>query len=111
MSVCRVQQTQSNSPPHESTPQFREAVLGQERQASVSAAEVEQHHGDSLSNGLLRRRSSGGWCAETGVAQDLAESALSHSLGGAVETAYLRNDLAEQRRELMQDWADYVQGQ
>ena len=47
------------------------------------------------------------WCAETGVARDLAESALSHSLGGAVETAYLRSDLAEQRRELMQAWGDY----
>ena len=50
------------------------------------------------------------WCAETGVARDLAESSLSHSLGGAVETAYLRSDLAEQRRELMQDWADYLSG-
>ena len=50
------------------------------------------------------------WCAETGVARDLAESALSHSLGGTVETAYLRSDLAEQRRELMQGWGDYVAG-
>jgi integrase len=50
------------------------------------------------------------WCAETGVARDLAEASLSHSLGGAVETAYLRSDLAEQRRELMQQWADFCAG-
>ena len=58
------------------------------------------------------RRSFRDWCAENGVARDLAESALSHSLGSTtVEAAYLRSDLAEQRRELMQDWADYVAGQ
>ena len=46
------------------------------------------------------------WCAENGIARILSGSALSHSLGGAVETAYLRSDLAEQR-ELMQQWADF----
>ena len=48
------------------------------------------------------------WCAETGVARDLAETALAHSLGvNTVENAYARTDLVEQRRELMQAWADY----
>ena len=48
------------------------------------------------------------WCAETGVARDLAESALSHSLGSTtVEAAYLRSDMAEQRRELMGQWGDF----
>ena len=61
---------------------------------------------DSVPHGF--RSSFRDWCAETGVARDLAESALSHSLGGAVETAYLRTDMAEQRRGLMQDWADYL---
>ena len=51
------------------------------------------------------------WCAETGVARDLAETALSHLLGvNAVESAYARSDLAEQRRGLMQTWADYCAG-
>ena len=48
------------------------------------------------------------WCAETGVARDLAESALSHSIGSnTTESAYLRSDMAEQRRELMERWADF----
>ena len=51
------------------------------------------------------------WCAETGVARDLAESALSHSLGvNTVENAYLRSDMAEQRRELMHQWGDFCAG-
>ena len=49
------------------------------------------------------------WCVVNGVARDPAESALSHSLGSTtVEAAYLRSDLAEQRRSLMQQWADYL---
>ncbi len=48
------------------------------------------------------------WCAETGVARDLAESSLAHVLGAsAVESAYLRTDLLDQRRGLMQQWADF----
>ena len=48
------------------------------------------------------------WCAETGVERDLAETALSHLLGvNTVENAYARSDMAEQRRGLMQTWADY----
>ena len=48
------------------------------------------------------------WCAENGVARDLAESALSHSLGSTtVEAAYLRSDMAEQRRDVMEQWADF----
>ena len=51
------------------------------------------------------------WCAETGVARDLAETALAHSLGvNTVENAYARTDLVEQRRGLMQAWADYCTG-
>jgi hypothetical protein len=37
----------------------------------------------------------------------LIELGLSHSLGSAVERAYRRGDLFDQRRRLMQDWAEY----
>ena len=51
------------------------------------------------------------WCAETGVARDLAEASLSLSLGATtVENAYLRSDLLDQRRGLMQAWADFCAG-
>ena len=49
------------------------------------------------------------WCQDTGVDRELAESAMGHVVGG-VEGAYARSDLLERRRELMQDWGDYVGG-
>jgi len=33
--------------------------------------------------------------------------ALAHSVGSAVEQAYQRSDLLDQRRRLMADWAEY----
>ena len=48
------------------------------------------------------------WCAETKVTRELAEASLSHVLGdNAAEAAYLRTDLLEQRREVMQEWGDF----
>ena len=48
------------------------------------------------------------WCAENNVERQLAEAALAHSLGNTTETAYLRSDMFELRRGLMDDWADYL---
>ena len=47
------------------------------------------------------------WCAESGVARELAEAALAHTVGG-VEGAYFRSDLFDQRRKVMAAWAAYV---
>ena len=47
------------------------------------------------------------WAAEAGYSRDLAESALAHATGNAVEQAYNRSDLFERRRQLMQDWAAF----
>ena len=47
------------------------------------------------------------WCAERGVPREVAESALAHAVKG-VEGAYLRSDLFERRRNVMETWADYV---
>ena len=48
------------------------------------------------------------WAAEQSRASHSAiELALSHKVGSTVEQAYFRSDLLEQRRELMQAWADY----
>ena len=49
------------------------------------------------------------WCSETGVAREVAEAALTHIVGG-VERAYLRSDLFELRREVMESWSSYVGG-
>ena len=48
------------------------------------------------------------WCAETGKDNVLAEKSLMHTTGNAVEQAYQRSDLLEQRRGLMNEWADVV---
>ena len=49
------------------------------------------------------------WAAEeSGASREAIELALAHTVGGAVETAYFRSDLLEQRRPLMEKWADFV---
>ena len=40
----------------------------------------------------------------------VSEAALAHMLGNSTEQAYARSDLFERRRELMQQWADYLSG-
>ena len=47
------------------------------------------------------------WSAESGVAREVAEACLAHVVGG-VEGAYFRSDVFQLRREVMQDWADYL---
>ena len=49
------------------------------------------------------------WCGDTGQRRELAESTLAHVVGG-VEGAYMRSDLFEGRRELMEAWSKYVGG-
>ena len=48
------------------------------------------------------------WCADTNKPREIAEAALAHALGSRTEAAYLRSDVLERRRLLMEQWADYV---
>ena len=49
------------------------------------------------------------WAAEqTQYAREVMEAALAHQVANKVEAAYFRSDLLEKRRELMQQWADYL---
>ena len=49
------------------------------------------------------------WAAENSdVPREIAEHALAHVEGSAAELAYRRTDYLDKRRELMQDWADFV---
>ena len=51
------------------------------------------------------------WAAErSGATRDVAEMALAHVVGGAVERSYARSDLFDQRRGLMHRWAVFVTG-
>ena len=52
------------------------------------------------------------WLAEaTDTAHEVAESCLSHVVGGTVERAYRRTDYLEQRQIVMARWAKHVTGQ
>ena len=49
------------------------------------------------------------WAAErTDVPREVCELALAHVNSDRVEAAYRRSDLFERRRELIQDWANYL---
>ena len=51
------------------------------------------------------------WAAECSSASWAAiELSLGHAVGNAVEQAYFRSDLLDQRRELLEQWADYLDG-
>ncbi|WP_417435315.1 tyrosine-type recombinase/integrase [Hoeflea sp.] len=51
------------------------------------------------------------WIAETtDTPHDIAETCLGHLVGGSVERAYRRTDYLEQRRALMERWAQHVTG-
>jgi len=48
------------------------------------------------------------WATEVAQApREIAEAALSHAVGDAVERSYARSDALERRRALMADWAGY----
>lgn len=48
------------------------------------------------------------WAADrTNFPRDLCEFALAHTLDSKTEAAYLRTDMLEKRRKLMQSWADH----
>lgn len=49
------------------------------------------------------------WCAEcTDAAPEVAEMALAHHVGNAVEAAYRRGDLLDKRRALMEAWSTFL---
>ena len=77
---------------------------------------------DHLISGLTRdngiegtphgmRSSFRNWCAEcTDAPREVCELALAHVNSDRVEKAYMRSDLYEKRRELMEKWGAYITG-
>ena len=50
------------------------------------------------------------WCGEcTPFPREVAEAALAHIVGNAVEQAYRRGDALEKRRKLMEAWESFVE--
>jgi integrase len=51
------------------------------------------------------------WAGDrTNYAKEVAEAALSHSVGTVVERSYRRKRALEKRRALMEDWARFIDG-
>ena len=48
------------------------------------------------------------WAMESGVPRDVAEMSLAHAYMGDVEASYVRTDLLEKRRPVMEAWAAHV---
>ena len=48
------------------------------------------------------------WCSENRIPRDVAERALAHTIKDKTESAYHRTNLLEERRPLMQKWADFL---
>ena len=52
------------------------------------------------------------WASEqTSAPHAVAEAALAHQVGSAVERSYARSDLFQKRRDLMNRWAAFVTAQ
>ena len=61
----------------------------------------------SFSHGF--RSSFRDWAAErTNFSREVCEMALAHTVSDKTEAAYLRGDLFDKRRELMDTWAAYA---
>ena len=50
------------------------------------------------------------WAAERGFDRDMAEMALAHDVGSAVERAYQRSDMLDRRRAMMGEWGRFLAG-
>jgi integrase len=50
------------------------------------------------------------WMADQGVAFELAEAALAHTVGNAVVQAYQRSSMLERRRPVLAAWAKFLSG-
>jgi uncharacterized protein YnzC (UPF0291/DUF896 family) len=48
------------------------------------------------------------WLKDNNVTHEIAEDCLAHLTGSTTERAYLRGDYLEQRREIMQQWWNYL---
>jgi integrase len=49
------------------------------------------------------------WCARTGQLRELAELSLAHEVKSKVEAAYWRDDALDERRPIMDAWAEYCE--
>ena len=81
---------------------------GTEIHATTLAQALRQIYGDRCTVHSFRS-SFRDWTSEqTAAPHAVAEAALAHQVGSAVERSYARPDLFEKRRDLMDRWAQFV---
>ena len=82
------------------------SVTGRQLTDNTLSKLLRENNIDAVPHGF--RSSFRDWCGDSGVAREVAESCLAHVVKNQVEAAYARSDLLGRRREVMQNWADYV---
>ncbi|MDE0121035.1 MAG: tyrosine-type recombinase/integrase [bacterium] len=82
------------------------SIRGKTQSSDGLAKLLKQHRVDCVPHGF--RTSFRNWCAETGISREVAERALGHAIRNRAEAAYSRTDLLQSRRQLMQQWAEYI---
>ena len=83
-------------------------AAGRQMHATTLAHVVRRLYGDRCAvHGF--RSSFRDWASEqASVPHAVAEAALAHQVGSAVERSYARSDLFDKRRGLMDRWAEFV---
>lgn len=87
-------------------PNARDPEVSMSENAIIAALYRLGYKGRLTSHGFRSMFSS--WANEKGYSADAIELQLSHVPGNKVRTAYNRALYLEQRRELLQAWADYL---
>ena len=83
------------------------SVTGKPMSDSTLSKLLKQNNVGAVPHGF--RSSFRDWAAErTSSPREVVEAALARQVANKVEAAYFRSDLLEKRRELMQQWADYL---
>ena len=86
------------------------STTGREMSDATISKLLREHNIAAVPHGY--RSSFRDWAAElTDTPREICELALAHVNSDRVEAAYQRSDLFDRRRQLMQDWANYLHGQ
>lgn len=87
---------------------FSNALLGEKAMSNMAMAMLMRRLGFGHFTVHGFRSTFRNWAAEqTSYSREVCEHALAHQLPDRVEAAYLRSDLLDKRRSLMQDWAEF----
>lgn len=90
---------------------FSNSALGDKPMSNMALAMLLRRAGLAYVTVHGFRSSFRNWAAEqTSYQREVCEHALAHQLPDKVEAAYLRSDLLQKRRALMEDWARYCLG-